>query len=229
MTRESREAGYRDGARVAGVVSHVAAWGAGAKDGWKDTRTTAQKEKEALTRAHARRKAEKEAAAAAAERKKEGQMADPIGVTGVTAGDVLLGEGADQTSVSRGELRTLKSYERALEVKAKTMGHLTEVGRHLKGHAQMQDFRAQKLLESAKGVKGGEKVVAALTRLKERTADQIEKAEALRARALRGEEGCRVVLANVDTRYGAIYQAVVDSDETVPAELSFYKEAATSG
>lgn len=228
-TKDSREAGYRDGTRAGRVVAHVQAYGDGFKDGRTDTEEAAAREKARLDEARdARKKAretsdEEQPVTTTATSADYHKPAEPIEVTGVTASHVLLGDGAGTDSMSRGEVRSLKSFERRLTIKAESMAKIAEGTKGLKAHAEGQAKRATQLREDAKGREGGEKLVAALTKLEEAAKVQAAKAEEIHKRAVRAAEGCRVVLTNAETRYGGIYKAVVDSDETVPAELAFYK------
>lgn len=146
----------------------------------------------------------------------------PIEVRGVTGSHVLLGDGAGKDSMSRGEVRSLKSFERRLAAKSTTMQKVAEDTKGLKAHAEEQANKATRLLEAAKAVKGGEKLAASLAKLQEAAQVQSGKAEEIHQRAVRAADACRTVLANVETRYGGMYKAVVDSPETSPAETLFY-------
>ena len=151
-------------------------------------------------------------------------LPQPIGVTQVTANTIHLGDGAQRDSMSRGEVRSLKGFERRLDDKSQTMAKVSETTRSLKAHAGEQVQKATQLLEQALAVEGGDKLASALAKYRDIAKVQEMKADELHTRAVRGAEGCRVVLANVETRYGGIYKAVVDSPETTPAELDFYKD-----
>lgn len=76
----------------------------------------------------------------------------------------------------------------------------------------------------SKNVEGGDKLVGSLNRLHESATVQGRKAQELHRRVARAAENTRVVLANVETRYGSIYKAVCDSDLTKPAELAWYRK-----
>ena len=84
-------------------------------------------------------------------------------------------------------------------------------------------IRQLQILEQALAVEGGEKLAAVLGKLRDASKAQEMKAEELHTRTTRSAEAASVVLANAETRYGGIYQAVVESPETAPAELAFYK------
>ncbi|MEU2873018.1 hypothetical protein ABZ769_28105 [Streptomyces olivoreticuli] len=225
-TRESREAGYRDGTRAARVVAHAKAYRDGVKDGWGDTTEAAGREKVRLDKAHEERKNAREKeqlVSGTGNSSADFHKPEPIGVREVNGSHVLLGDGAAKESMSRGEVRSLKGFERRLTAKSASMTTIAEDTKGLKAHAEEQARKATRLLEDAKAVEGGEKLAAALARLEEAAKVQAGKAEEIHKRAVRAAEGCAVVLSNVETRYGGIYRAVVDSDETAPAELAFYK------
>ncbi|PBC72266.1 MULTISPECIES: hypothetical protein [unclassified Streptomyces] len=233
-TRESRATGYRDGIRAATCVAHAKAYCDGVKDGWNDVTEAADRQKAQLDKAHEKRKKAREAA-----RDKEqdvsgaGTSADhhkpqPIEVKGVDADTVWLGEGADRNSLSRGEVRSLKHFERRLEAKATSMKKVAEGTKLLKAHAEAQSQKATALMEATKSVKGGEKLIASLVKTADAAKVQADLAEEIHKRAVRAADGCAAVLANAQTRYGAMYKAVVDSDEEVPGEMDFYKDGATT-
>ncbi|MEU9578809.1 hypothetical protein [Streptomyces chilikensis] len=218
--KASRETGYRDGARTGTLAAHMQAYRDGLKDGWKDVQQAAANEKNRLDHAHTWRKAKKENAmppttAPAPPR--------PITVDAVTPTHVLLGADANRPDMHRGEVRTLRQFQRRLETKAADHLKTVEETRGLQAHAMQQATKALRLLEAARGVKGGDKLVASLTRAHETAQAQAAKAEDIHKRALRAAEACRTLAANTHTRYGGIYQAVVDSDTVTPAELAFYK------
>ncbi|KPC96589.1 hypothetical protein ADL27_02805, partial [Streptomyces sp. NRRL F-6602] len=98
----------------------------------------------------------------------------------------------------------------------------------LEQHAREQTKQVNELLEQARAVQGGDKVVAALTKLAEAAQVQETKAADIHRRAARSADACQAVHANAETRYGGIYQAVIDSPETSPAELAFYRDMETT-
>ena len=224
-TRESRETGYRDGSRAARTTAHVKAYADGVKDGWTDTLEAAEREKAHLDKTREDRKnaRDKEKPVTGTHSSADYHQPQPIGVKDVTRTHVFLGDGAARPSMTRGEVRSLKNFERRLRAKADALTKVAEETRGLKAHADQQARKATELLEAARSVKGGNKVVASLTKLEEAAKVQALHADEIYKRALRAAEACRVVLTNAETRYGGIYQAVVDSDETAPAELAFYK------
>ena len=75
-------------------------------------------------------------------------------------------------------------------------------------------------------MKGGEKLVASLAKLADAAQVQATKAAEINKRAVRSQEACKTLTANTETRYGGIYKAVVDSPETSPAEMNYYREMA---
>ena len=222
-TQSSREAGYRDGARTAQVKAHVKAYGDGFKDGHRDTTEAAQLEKERLDKAHAARKAarDKDQPVKASSTDHAPQDPQPIQVKEVTDTHVTLDGGQTYT---RGEVRNLKQYQRRLEDKATNMGKAAEGTRTLEAHAEQQADQALKFLEMAKTIEGGDRVVGVLSRLHEAATIQTRQAQDLHKRVVRAADNTRVVLANVEVRYGGIYKAVCDSDLTKPAELDWYRK-----
>ncbi|CAK7288661.1 hypothetical protein SGPA1_80125 [Streptomyces misionensis JCM 4497] len=155
--------------------------------------------------------------------KSDARLVPPINVTHIDATHLRLGAGADRQYISRGEVRTLKSYERALDEKNWSMTNHAEKCKALKEHAIAQAKRAAYLLEATKRVEGGSNLLAKLTKLAEEANNQLIQAEELYKRSIRGAEASKVLRGNVATRYGDMYRAVVNSPETTPAELSFYK------
>lgn len=147
----------------------------------------------------------------------------PIQVSDINATHLDLGSGATRRSISRGEVRTLKSFERALDDKAWTMRDHVEKTRLLKEHANAQAKRATYFLETARSVEGGDNLISKLTKLADEANTQAIQAEELYKRAIRGAEAANILCSNVTTRYSGMYRAIVNSPETVPAELAFYK------
>ncbi|WP_399559613.1 hypothetical protein OIA45_48555 (plasmid) [Streptomyces chartreusis] len=222
-TLPSRETGYRDGARTATAIGHVKAYRDGFKDGHRDTSQLAERQKKTLDRAHARRKAarDKDQPVNASSTDHAPRGPRPVDVKEVTDSHITLDGGQ---TYSRGEVRNLKQYERRMGEKATTMGKAAEGTKQLEAHAAQQAEHALKLLEMSKNVEGGDKLVGSLNRLHESATVQGRKAQELHRRVARAAENTRVVLANVETRYGSIYKAVCDSDLTKPAELAWYRK-----
>ncbi|MEW1565851.1 hypothetical protein AB0454_23030 [Streptomyces sp. NPDC093509] len=225
-TQPSREAGYRDGARTALVTAHVKAYRDGFKDGQHDISTAADREKARLDQAHAQRQQErarepKDQPVTASSTDYQPTGPQPIGVKEVTAQQVTL-EGGQ--TLSHGEVRSLKQYERRIRAKATSMGKAAEGTRTLKAIAEQQAEQALKFVEMAKNVEGGERFIGVLNRLHEAATIQIREAEELHKRSLRGAESTNVVLTNVDIRYGGIYKAVIDSGLIAPANLHWYRK-----
>ncbi|HET6873923.1 MAG TPA: hypothetical protein VFH70_04050 [Acidimicrobiales bacterium] len=240
-TQSSRETGYRDGTRAAKVIAHVEAWRDGARDGWTDTRKAAAHDKARLDKAHADQTA----------RDKDQPMTQPasstdyqphtppkpdhapatgpqpIQVTGIDATHIHLGDGADRSTLSRGEVRTLKQFERRMRPKADVMTRIGDATKALKTEAEERAKKITQLAEQAKTIKGGDQLVAKLLKFQEQAQVQVQGAEELHKRALRAAEACTTVVTNADTRYGQIYKAVIDSDLTTPAELRFYTDKAS--
>ncbi|MFD8469090.1 hypothetical protein ACFV10_28780 [Streptomyces cyaneofuscatus] len=243
-TQSSRETGYRDGARAGKAAAHAKAYRDGVKDGWHDTLQAADREKEQLDQAHAARKQHRDlpvpntdpvpteeseqpvtttTTSPATQAPSTGP--EPIQVTSIDATTLHLGDGANRPTISRGEVRSLKQYERLLAVRLTSLQAAADSTKKLEAHAEAQAQSAQNLLENAKSVKGGERLAATLARLYDSAKQQAVEAAELHKRTVRAADHCQATLANVAARYSGLYQAVVDSPETVPAELSYYKEA----
>ncbi|MFF9287529.1 hypothetical protein [Streptomyces griseosporeus] len=236
-TLPSREAGYRDGTRAAKVASHVEAWRDGVRDGWTDTREAATAEKTRLDQAHADRKTHREKDQPVNATSADYQQvippkpdhaptagAQPIPVTGTDAHHIHLGDGAHRASLGRGEVRSLRSFQRRLNDKADRMTQIAEATRTLEQHAHEQAKNVTRLLEQAKAVKGGDKLIGALAKLEEAANLQAAKAAEIHQRAARAAEACKALHDNADTRYGAIYKAAQDSGDL--AEMNYYREMA---
>ncbi|CAM5500039.1 MULTISPECIES: hypothetical protein [Streptomyces] len=233
-TQSSRETGYRDGSRAAKTVAHIQAYRDGVKDGWDDTSEAADREKTRLDKAHETHK-KTLAEARDKEQKVTGQASSadyhqapadagpqPIPVKDVTATHVVLGDRPARDSLTRGEVRSLKSFERRLEAKVAARIANAEKTKALKTHAEAQATKTTQLLESARAVKGGDKLLGKLAKLQEAALVQSARADEAHTRAVRAADATQAVLANIKTRYGAMYQAVIDSPETSPAETAFY-------
>ncbi|MEV0604545.1 hypothetical protein AB0I82_35335 [Streptomyces sp. NPDC050315] len=148
----------------------------------------------------------------------------PLMVKEIDANTLTLGTEGARGSVSRKELRNFKQYERKLEAKETHLIKIAEACKQLEKAAEKEAQDCQKLMEQAKSVKGGEKVAQKLSKLVEAAKNQATEAAALHKQAKRAAEMCKVVRTNIDTRYAPLYKAVVDSDETKPAELRFYND-----
>ncbi|MFK0288348.1 hypothetical protein ACIQVL_48930 [Streptomyces sp. NPDC090499] len=222
-TQPSREAGYRDGARTATLTAHVLAYRDGFKDGHRDTTEAAQLEKTRLDQAHADRKTARgeDQQVTASSTDYRPQYPQPVQVKEVTDSHVVLDGGQ---SFTRGEIRTLKQYERRMNDKAQTMATAADGTRQLQNQATAQAEQALRFLEMSKTIEGGDKLTAILTRLHDSATVQAGAAEELHKKVVRAAESTQVLLANVETRYGSIYQAVCDSDLTKPAELAWYRK-----
>jgi hypothetical protein len=242
-TQGSREAGYRDGTRLGKVEAHIGAYRDGVRDGRDDIKQAADREKARLDRAHQAGVHQRRPPTASPTktippkptqppavppRPEDPPMttdtARPVQVNNVNASHIELGEGAARQFISRGEVRTLRGFQKRLDGKTDRMTRVAEATRTLEQHAQEQVREVAFYRELAMGVKGGEKLLGALARLEEAATVQASKAAFIHKRAVRGAEACRVLNANAETRYGGIYKAVVDSPETTPAEMRYYRE-----
>lgn len=250
-TKPSREAGYRDGHRASKAAAHVKAWRDGTRDGRTHAREQYETERDQLDKARAERRRQRDEptrpiasskpnpspqddrgpvrpspASKTAPQPPHGKEAPavPIQVTAIDKDGVTLGNGSDRTRLTRGEVRTMKQLERHLEGRARHMTGVAERTKGLAVHAASQAQRCTALLEQARQVDGGASLLPTLERLAENAQAQAAKADEISRQAMRSAEAAAVVLANVKVRDGAIYQAVVDSPETRPAEMAFYKE-----
>jgi hypothetical protein len=250
-TQKARETGYRDGTRIGNAVSQAGAYKDGLGDGYRDTRDASAREKDRLDKAHRDRKKPTPVAppkpafppkpttppatgpdttktAPAPTPSKDKPMtttdttATPVQVKSINARGLELGDGAARLTISRGEVRTLKHFERALDARTAALAKAAENTKVCQAEAIEYATKASKLLEEAKAVKGGEKLAAALTRLQETAQLQAMKAGETHRRAVRAADTCRALVSNLKTRYEPLYQAVVNSPETSPAETNFY-------
>lgn len=245
--QRSRETGHGDGSAVRNVVDHVQAYAKGAKDGYQDKRKENGKEHARLDKAHDQHRAKQQdpkkddpqqqgtkvagpdgqtLVIAPPDEKDDGMSTDvkPLLVKEIDPNTLTLGTEGAAGSVSRKELRNFKQYERKLEAKENHLVKVADACKSLEAAAEDESRDCQQLSVQAKAVKGGEKLAAKLSRLADSAKAQATEAAELRKRAQRAAEMCRVVLTNIGTRYAPLYKAVVDSDETKPAELRFYND-----
>ncbi|MFI8932473.1 hypothetical protein ACIG3E_33015 [Streptomyces sp. NPDC053474] len=231
-TRTSRAAGRRNGVRVGKVLGHARAYKDGAKDGLGEMKDVADKEKDRNDQAYAAWKDRH----APKEQQVSGNATSTDFHTQPTPiearwdeGKVLLGSGASRPSLERGEVKNLRGYQSRFEKKTDSMQKIAENTRGLEERARERAKQITFLRERAKGVEGGEKLMARLARLEESAKVQIQEAKEVHKRAVRAADGCQALLHNVDVRYGLIYQAVVDSGLLAPAELRFYMKGTSRG
>ncbi|GAA1924004.1 hypothetical protein GCM10009753_66610 [Streptantibioticus ferralitis] len=246
--QRSRETGHGDGSAVRNVVDHVKAYAMGAKDGYQDKKEENGKEHARLDRKHAQYKAQQQTP-----KKDDPQQQEETTVTGpsgqrlviappdegddgvstdvkpllvkeIDTNTLTLGTQGARGSISRKELRNFKQYERKLEAKENHLIKVADACKSLEAAAEVEAKDCQELADQAKAVEGGEKLAAKLTKLADHAKAQATEAAELHKRAKRAAEMCKVVLTNIGTRYAPLYKAVVDSDETKPAELRFYND-----
>ncbi|WP_234429613.1 hypothetical protein [Streptomyces sp. AV19] len=243
--QRSREVGHGDGSAVRNVVDHVKAYAKGAKDGYQDKKEENGKEHARLDKAHADHKAKQQdpkkdnpkgttvtgpsgqtLVIAPPDEGDDGVSTDvkPLLVKEIDANTLTLGTEGARGSISRKELRNFKQYERKLEAKENHLIKVADACKSLEAAAEDEAKDCQQLAEQAKAVEGGEKLAAKLTKLADAAKAQAAEAAELHKRAKRAAEMCKVVLTNIGTRYAPLYKAVVDSDETKPAELRFYND-----
>ncbi|MFJ2875461.1 MULTISPECIES: hypothetical protein [unclassified Streptomyces] len=245
--QRSRETGHGDGSAVRNAVDHVKAYAKGAKDGYQDKKKENGKEHARLDKAHADHKAKQQDPKKNDPKQQGTAVTGPDGHTLVIAppdeGDdgvstdvkpllvkeidpntLTLGTEGARGSISRKELRNFKQYERKLETKENHLIKVADACKSLEAAANNEAKGCQELADQAKAVEGGEKLAAKLSKLADHAKAQAVEAADLAKRAKRAAEMCKVVLTNIGTRYAPLYQAVVDSDETKPAELRFYND-----
>ncbi|MFF1560998.1 hypothetical protein [Streptomyces sp. NPDC058279] len=239
--QRSREVGHGDGSAVRNVVDHVKAYAQGAKDGYRDKKEENGKEHARLDKAHTDHKAKQQdpkqgttvtgrsghtIVIAPPDEGDDGVSTDvkPLLVKEIDANTLTLGTDGARGSISRKELRNFKQYERKLEAKENHLIKVADACKSLEAAAEDEAKDCQELADQAKAVAGGEKLAAKLTKLADAAKAQATEAAELHKRAKRAAEMCKVVLTNIGTRYAPLYKAVVDSDETKPAELRFYND-----
>ncbi|MFB6807622.1 hypothetical protein [Streptomyces sp. NPDC056387] len=248
--QRSREVGHGDGSAVRNVVDHVKAYAKGAQDGYRDKKEENGKEHARLDEAHADHKAKQldpkkddpkkddpkgttvtgpsgqTLVIAPPDEGDDGVSTDvkPLLVKQIDANTLTLGTDGARGSISRKELRNFKQYERKLEAKETHLIKVADACKSLEAAAEDEAKDCQDLADQAKAVAGGEKLAAKLTKLADAAKAQATEAAELHKRAKRAAEMCKVVLTNIGTRYAPLYKAVVDSDETKPAELRFYND-----
>jgi hypothetical protein len=236
-TRTAREAGYRDGTRGAAVVGQARAYRDGARDGWDDRTAADKAEGKTMSDTRARNATKPKADTAPKMTPTSGSTVDlakkpapapapaavPVQVTAVGPTTVSF-TAPDDTAhrMTRGEVRTLKQFERRLAEKKAALARIAEGSKATRVQAVDLATRAQRLSEDAKAVKGGAGIVILLGRLAERSQVLRTRAEEIEKNAQRGSEAVRTLAANAETRHGGIYRAVVDSPLTTPAEREFY-------
>lgn len=245
--QRSRETGHGDGSAIRNAVDHVKAYAQGAKDGYQDKKEENGKEHARLDKEHDLYKTKQQTpkkndpkqrgttvagpsgqtiVIAPPERGDDGVSTDvkPLLVKEIDANTLTLGTEGARGSISRKELRNFKQYERKLEAKENHLIKVADACKQLEAAAEDEAKDCQKLAEQARAVEGGEKLAAKLTKLADAAKAQASEAAELHKRAKRAAEMCKVVLTNIGTRYAPLYKAVVDSDETKPAELRFYND-----
>ena len=226
--QKSRETGHGDGTTARRVVDHVKAYTDGARDGWHDEKTKNGKEHDRLDKAHGTHqpKPTGPGLVAAPTKEDDGVSTDvkPLMVKAIDANTLTLDSLNARPQYSRRELRNFKQYERKLEEKETVLHKISDAVTQLEREAEDEARDCQQLAEQARSVEGGEKTVGQLNRLAEAAKNQAAEAGELAKRAKRAAEMCKVVLTNIQTRYAPLYKAVVDSDETKPAELRFYND-----
>ncbi|MEE1821226.1 hypothetical protein PUR61_03285 [Streptomyces sp. BE20] len=151
-------------------------------------------------------------------------FAEPATFIEVTPSTVSFIADGERRELGRSEVRTLKGFENQMRDRAAYLRKVAEQSRTAVAVATEHALAAQKLLERTRGVQGGEGLVRVLERLAEQAGSLCAAAEETERRAIRGAEEAGALVINADTRHGPIYQAVVDSPLTSPAEREFYQD-----
>ncbi|MEU8516371.1 hypothetical protein AB0C76_33030 [Kitasatospora sp. NPDC048722] len=151
-------------------------------------------------------------------------QAEPAQVLEVSAGFVEFETDSGRRVMSRGEIRTLKAFERRMDTQAGRLAKVAERSKTVKAEAEAIASEAKALAEKARGVKGGERLLRTLNRLAETAQTTSTEAVAVERAAVRGTESVKTLVTNADTRHGIIYRAVVDSPLTTPAEREYYQD-----
>lgn len=126
--------------------------------------------------------------------------------------------------MSRGEVRTLKQFERRLGEKKGRLSWIAGGSKAARASATEHATKAHRLAEDAKSVKGGAALIGILLRLAERAQALRGNAEEIEKQAHRGAEAVQVLAANAEIRHGGIYKAVADSPLASPGEREFYQD-----
>lgn len=238
-TQPSREAGYRDGRRAAAVTGHIHAWRDGLRDGYDHGTAATTQEKERMDTARDRNATRPRtptmapASGSTINLTKQANTntapgprthAVPVQVDDIGTDAIRYTADSTPHSMSRREVRTLKGFERRLGDKRPSLHRIAEAAKSAAAEAAENANRAEQLADGAKNVHGGDALVRAASRLAEQAQVLRAKADEIHKRASRGSEALDAVIANADTRHGVIYQAVVDSPLTAPAEAYFYQD-----
>jgi hypothetical protein len=234
-TQPSREAGLRDGLRVAEVTKHPKAYLDGLRDGLTLGDADYRQEKQQMDAARDANTRPAQPAMAPAsgstatltKQTHTDQRTPAIPVQVDEVGDSHIhytDSDGQQHNPHRSEVRTLCGFQRRLGDKQPTMQRIADAAKKAATHAEEQAKQAQDLAEGAKDVEGGDALVRSLGRLAEDAQALKTEAMEIYRRAVRGDEAVIAVVANAETRHGPIYQAVVDSPLTIPAETYFYRD-----
>lgn len=124
-----------------------------------------------------------------------------------------------------GEVRSLRKFTRFLAGKELETQQIADNCKLAQAVSANRAKEIQELVEACRNpkIKGGKNLIASLQRLHEATTAQAKEAEKLAGNAARGVEALRTLNHNAEVRHGGVYRAVVDSDETSPAERAFYQ------
>ncbi|MER8103864.1 hypothetical protein [Kitasatospora sp. NPDC094016] len=123
---------------------------------------------------------------------------------------------------TRGEIRSLKAFTRAMTGKQKLLASHSDRGKKIKAEAGELASEVGNLRDAARTVHGGERLLKRLDQLHEAAKLTSAKAVDMDTALHKGSETVRTLITNADARHGIIFRAVVDSDLTEPAEREFY-------
>lgn len=199
-TRPMRTAGYRDGERVGAVPAKARAYRDGFKDGLHKQRADYEKEKKAMDKAK------------------------PIGAAPDASGGVRLGDGADRSALTSGEVKRLSTYQRALGRKTKFLAAKTDGAKLTVQNCHQIQRRVRALSEGARKTNVGEETQKALAILTENAGQLVARAERQAELGAKAADLAALTERKVAERYDGIHKAVADSGRTAPAQMAHYKE-----
>lgn len=124
-----------------------------------------------------------------------------------------------------GEVSTLRRFTRFLADKELETHQIADTCKQAEAVSARRVDEVQQLIEKCRNpkIKGGTNLIGSLERLLDALTVQAKEAAQLHGNAVRGAEGLRTLNQNAEVRHGGVYKAVVDSDETSPAERAFYQ------
>ncbi|MFF8250045.1 hypothetical protein [Streptomyces griseus] len=124
-----------------------------------------------------------------------------------------------------GEVQSLRKFTRFLAGREQETQQIADGCKQAQAVSANRVNEIQHLIEACRDpkIKAGKNLIASLQKLHEATTAQAKEAEKLAGNAVRAIEALRTLNQNTEVRHGGVYRAVVDSDETTPAERAFYQ------